>query len=145
MLDLLCERSCDFNELRHADRLRPSRRVDAERVECRERAGNRLQALAEHLARKILQQQKDIGRNPTQPDFTGLEEYERHAAGATGEMHAPDWDKYVSDIQRNRSLIARNRRLEAEERELAAAAPKKGARAGKNGSRKGADLDEEEH
>ena len=67
--------------------------------------------MAEHLSRKILQQEKAIKRNPKQPDFTGLDEYERHAAGATGEMYAPEWDKHVSEIHRNQSLIERNRRL----------------------------------
>ena len=106
-------------------------------------------ATAEHLARKILQQQKAIKKNPKQPDFTGLDEYERHAAGATDEMYAPEWDKHVSELHRNQSLIDRNRRIAADEKELAAAAAgssngPKGTRGGKKGVRKGAEADEDE-
>ena len=96
-------------------------------------------AVAEHLSRKILQRQKAIQRNPKQPDFTGLDEYERHAKGATGEMHAPEWDKHVSEQHRNQALIDRNQRLASEEKQLAATP--KGARTGKNGNRRGAELD----
>ena len=100
-------------------------------------------SMAEHLSRKILQQQKAIRRNPKQPDFTGLEEYERHATGATGEMYTPEWDKHVSDHHRNQALIDRNQRLASEEKQLAAT-PKKNAKSGKNGSRKATELDEDE-
>ena len=99
-------------------------------------------SVAEHLSRKVLQQQKAIQRNPKNPDFTGLEEYERHAKGATGEMYAPEWDKHVSEQHRNQALIDRNQRLAAEEKQLAvSASPKKGAK-GKNGNRTTADLDD---
>ena len=98
-------------------------------------------SVAEHLSRKVLQQQKAIQRNPKQPDFTGLEEYERHAKGATGEMYAPEWDKHVSEQHRNQALIDRNQRLASEEKQLAAT-PKKAAKGGKNGTRTNADLDD---
>ena len=101
-------------------------------------------SVAEHLSRKILQHQKAIKRNSKAPDYSGLDEYDRHCTGAKGEIHAPEWDKHVSDIQRNHALIDRNQRLAIEERELAT--PKKGAAAksGKNGTRKKDDAEEEE-
>ena len=94
------------------------------------------------MSRKVLQQQKAIQRNPKQPDFTGLDEYERHAKGATGEMHAPEWDKHVSEQHRNQALIDRNQRLASEEKQLAAT-PKKGAKNGKNG-RRGTEADDDD-
>ena len=111
---------------------------------CVDRLDPMRSAVAEHLSRKILQMQKAIKRNPKAPDFTGLEEYDRHATGARGEMHAPEWDKHVSEIQRNQALIDRNQRIAAEEREHAS--PKKAAatKSGKNGARKKDELEEEE-
>ena len=113
---------------------------------CVDRLDPMRSSVAEHISRKILQQQKAIKRNPKAPDFTGLEEYDRHATGAKGEMHSPEWDKHVSELQRNQALIDRNQRLVTEERELAS--PKKNAapKSGKNGARSGKkdELEEEE-
>ena len=70
---------------------------------------------AQHLARRVLQVQKAVRRNPRSPDFENLTEYMRHAADATGTVSAPVFDRHVADRQRDEAQVMKQTRLAREE------------------------------
>ena len=71
----------------------------------------------EHLARRVLQLQKAIKRNPKAPDFEGLSEYTRHCSDAVHALTTPEFDKHVAEKQKQDSWIMKNQRLQREESE----------------------------
>ena len=90
---------------------------------------------AEHLARRVLQIQKAVRRNPRSPDFENLTEYMRHAADATGTVSAPVFDRHVADRQRDEAQVMKQTRLAREENdadEKRKRAPKGGGKNEKN-------------
>ena len=84
---------------------------------------------AEHLSRRILQIQKAVRRNPTAPDFTGLEAYMSHAQDLGGSILTVDFDRYVADIQKGEAAVLKQGRLLREEAE-ADGKQKKGGKPG---------------
>ena len=72
-------------------------------------------ASAEHLARRVLQVQKAVRRNPRSHDFENLTEYMRHAADATGTVSALVFDRHVADRQRDEAQVMKQTRLAREE------------------------------
>ena len=79
---------------------------------------------AEHVARRVLQIQKAVKRNPVAPDYTGLEAYMAHTQDLGGSVLTVEFDKYVADVQRGEAAILKQGRLIREEAE-ASSKPKK--------------------
>ena len=71
----------------------------------------------EHLARRALQLQKAIKRNPKAPDFEGLSEYTRHCSDVVHALTTPEFDKHVAEKQKQDSWIMKNQRSQREESE----------------------------
>ncbi len=69
----------------------------------------------EHLARRILQIQRAVRKNPTNPEFDSLDVYMRHAAAVTGTVFAPTFDKHVSEIHKNEAQVLKQHRWSKEE------------------------------
>jgi len=74
-------------------------------------------ASAEHVARRMLQIQKAVKRNPKSPDFDSLEAYTRHMVDSTGSAFTPVFDKHVAEIQRASAVTLKQDRLNREEAE----------------------------
>mgnify|MGYP000311685877 CR=1 FL=1 len=72
---------------------------------------------AEHLSRVILQGQKAARKNPKSPDFTGLVHYTRHCDAATGEVRAPESDKWIAEQNKADGFYLKQMRLSKEEEE----------------------------
>ena len=72
---------------------------------------------AEHLARRLLQIQAAVRRNPKNPDFEGLEPYLAHSRDTSGLVRAPAFDKHVAEIQRAEAQVMKQRRQAREEQE----------------------------
>ena len=83
-------------------------------------------ASAEHLCRHILQTQRAVKKAPKGPSFDGLGIYMRHAEALGGEIHAPTFGKYVSELQKVEGKALANERITWEEIEKAAAIHGKG-------------------
>ena len=74
-------------------------------------------ASVEHICRRILQLQKAIKRSPRSPDFTSLAPYMMHSAGHSGVIQAPNFEKYVADLDKANAQFLKQNRLAAEERD----------------------------
>ena len=74
-------------------------------------------ASMEHLARRCLQIQRAVQRNPRSPEFDGLEEYMRHAADSSGAAFTPGFDRHIAERQKTESQILKQHRLQREELE----------------------------
>ena len=70
---------------------------------------------AEHTARRILQIQRAVRRNPRSPDFDTLSEYMKHAADSSGSVTAPVFEKHVAERQRDEAQVMKQNRLASEE------------------------------
>ena len=70
-----------------------------------------------HLARRCLQIQRAVQRNPRTPVFEGLEEYIRPAADCSGAASTPVFDRQIADRQKTESQILKQRLLQREELE----------------------------
>ena len=84
---------------------------------CVDRVNLRRSAAGEHICRRILQQQAAIRRDPTSPNFEGLEPYMSHAAGTSGVVRAPKFEKFVAERNRDTSTVLKQMRLAKEETE----------------------------
>ena len=102
---------------------------------------------AEHAARRLLQLQRAVRRNPRAPDYEGLQVYMAHSMEANGTVRSTQFDKFVSTVMEADAKILKQQRLAKEEAELAAGAstssssttPAAKAKAkGKNGQPRGA-------
>ena len=74
-------------------------------------------ASAELIARRALQIQKAIKRNPRAPDFEGLDHYLIGALDSGGGAAALSFDKFVADKQRDEGQMMKQSRLLREEGE----------------------------
>jgi hypothetical protein len=72
-------------------------------------------ATAEHVARRILQLQRAIRKNPRAPDFAGLDFYTQHVSMTTAGAPTPDFDKHVAAVQHAEAMIMKPQRLSQEE------------------------------
>jgi hypothetical protein len=72
-------------------------------------------ATAEHVARRILQLQRAIRKNPRAPDFAGLDFYTQHVSMTTAGAPTPDFDKHVAAVQHAEAMIMKSQRLSQEE------------------------------
>ena len=66
---------------------------------------------AEMAARRILQIQKAVAKNPKAPDFSGLEHYMACALDPAGGVTASEFETHISKIQLGQSVIMRQNRL----------------------------------
>ena len=82
---------------------------------CHDLLDGRHLVAAEHVARRILQIQKAVRRNPKSPDFEGLEVYGRHMTDSSGSVFAPTFDKHVAETQRAAAITLKQDRLNREE------------------------------
>ena len=87
---------------------------------------------AEHASRRILALQKAVRKNPRNPDFSGLEAYNKHVPDPGGALPAPKMDQHSATLQKNEAFFMKQTRLAREETEAEA------KRKGKNG--KGGDA-----
>ena len=60
---------------------------------------------AEHLARRVLQIQRAVRKDPRSPLFEGLDAYSRHLLGFLQPMRVPEFDKVVTEAQKVDALI----------------------------------------
>ena len=70
---------------------------------------------AEHIARRSLQIQKAVRKNPAAPDFAGLETYMQHCHDLGGGLQTTDFDRYVSGLQKDEAAVMKQARLIKEE------------------------------
>ena len=70
---------------------------------------------AEHLARRILQIQRAVVRNPRAPDFEALEVFGRHLPSTSQPMRSPHFDKFVTEEQKVSAFLLKQHRLFKEE------------------------------
>ena len=73
---------------------------------------------AEHVARRLLQQSRALGRSPKSPDFDGLGVYTRHMGECVGRIFSLKFDKYVADTMRDAAQVMKQTRLAREENAL---------------------------
>ena len=78
--------------------------------------------------------QKAVKRNCKAPDFEGLEIYLSHRFDASGGVVSSNFDKHISELQRNEATIMKQMKLWHEETE----AKTKNKNKDKNGPGKGA-------
>ena len=78
--------------------------------------GHRL-AVAEKMARRVLQIERAVKHNARQPDFEGLDYYMDDSLDGTGGARAPEFDSWVGELQRTDAFIAKNARMAREEAE----------------------------
>ena len=72
---------------------------------------------AEHCARRLLQIQRAVRRNPKSPDFSGLEAYTLHLSDPGGSLATPGFDEHVAKYQKNTAFYLKQTRLASEEQE----------------------------
>jgi hypothetical protein len=100
---------------------------------CVDRVDVRHSAAAEHVCRRILQQQTAIRRDPRSPNYDSLGPYMAHAADTTGVLRAPSFAKHVAETNKDEANILKQQRLAREEND-ARTGP--GGKAGKNKKKK---------
>ena len=71
---------------------------------------------AEHIARRLVQLQKAVRRNPKQPDFNSLESMMRHCDPIHGTIHTPALDKALSETAKAEANVMKNIRMMEEEK-----------------------------
>ena len=71
---------------------------------------------AEHIARRLIQLQKAVRRNPKQPDFSSLDPMMRHCDPIHGSIHTPALDKHLSDVAKAEANVMKNVRMMEEEK-----------------------------
>ena len=84
-------------------------------LHCVDRLDGRALATGEHVARRLLQVQRAVRRNPRAPDFEGLEGYMRHSDGASGVALSPAFDKHIAELQKTEATVLKFQRLAREE------------------------------
>ena len=75
---------------------------------------------AELMARRIVQMQRAIRRNPKHPDYSGLEDMLASALDETGGVVTSKFDEWVAQEQKTKAVIMKNTRLYTEERDAEA-------------------------
>jgi hypothetical protein len=85
---------------------------------------------AEHIARRIVQIQKAVKRNPKNPDFGGLELLMAHMSEAAQGIETRKFDEYLSTEMKTEYQITKNQRQIREEAD--AAAKQRKGKAGKD-------------
>ena len=68
------------------------------------------------IARRLLMIMRAVKRNPRAPDFEGLDSFLSTATDMTGRVVTLDFDKYISELQRNDAQITKQNRLLKEEK-----------------------------
>ena len=84
-------------------------------LHCVDRLDGRALATGEHVARRLLQVQRAVRRNPRGPDVEGLEGYMRHSDGASGVALSPAFDKHIAELQKTEATVLKFQRLAREE------------------------------
>jgi len=74
-------------------------------------------AAGEHVARRILQIQRAVKRNPKAPDFDTLGGYTKHLQDSTGRAHAPKFEQFITEGQKTEATFLKQDRLAREEAE----------------------------
>ena len=93
-------------------------------------------AMAEQIARRIVQDELAVERNPRHPDYGGLETVLGGPVGEKGKASTPSFSKWLSDRQHSEAHIMKQARLLREERgseerrQKTKEKPKKGAKGG---------------
>ena len=82
---------------------------------CVDRVNSRQLASAEHRARRLLQIQRAVRKNPRNPEFDGLESFMMHMPSSAGVAHAPKFDKYIAEEQKTQAQILKQQRMQKEE------------------------------
>ena len=65
-----------------------------------------------------------VKRNPRAPDFEGLDSFLSTATDMTGGVVTLDFDKYISELQRNDAQIMKQNRMLKEEQTAQSKKPK---------------------
>ena len=81
-------------------------------------------ASAEMIARRLLMIMRAVKRNPRAPDFEGLDSFLSTATDMTGGVVTLDFDKYISELQRNDAQIMKQNRMLKEEQTAHSKKPK---------------------
>ena len=89
-----------------------------------------LNTAAEHAARRILQIQKAVKKNPASPDFTGLEVYSQHLGDTGGAITTAAFDAHVATTQKAEAFFLKQTRIAREEEAALAAAKNKNKKNG---------------
>ena len=76
-------------------------------------------AAAEHMARRFLQSQMAIVRNPRNPDFDTLEMYMEHTR-ASGLIAAPRFEAEMAERMKSQAFVLKQMRLSRDEEQAAA-------------------------
>jgi len=84
---------------------------------CVDRTDPRHSAAAEHVCRRILQQQVAMRRDPRSHNYENLEPYMAHTSDMTGVLKATKFEKHVADRNRDRANVMKQMRLAREETE----------------------------
>ena len=82
---------------------------------CHDLIDGRRVSVAEHICRRLLCVQKAVKRNCKNPDFDGMEPYERHMSDITGAVHATTFDRHVAQEQKDAAVTLKQDRLNREE------------------------------
>ena len=82
-------------------------------------------AAIEHACRRIIQIQRAVKANPKQPDFSSGEAYMLHCEAASGSLHTPEFDKWVTERQKTQTAFMKQSRMAREEADSLAKSNKK--------------------
>ena len=81
---------------------------------CQDRLDVTQLASIEHLARRLLQIEKAVRRNPKAPDFEGLNRYLDHVTDPASGAAAPLFDQHIADEMKVDANILKQTRLARE-------------------------------
>ena len=89
-------------------------------LSCHDRLDVAQLAAGEHIARRVLQIQRSVKKNPQNPEFDGLDAYMRHSQDASGTVFAPTFDRHIAEVQKNEAQVLKQFRLTREEEDQVA-------------------------
>lgn len=84
---------------------------------CVDRVDGRRNAMAEHICRRVLQQQAAIRKDPKAPSYESLGPYMEHASDSSGIMKVPKFIKHVAEQNRDDANVLKQQRFAKEESE----------------------------
>eukprot|EP00974_Lingulodinium_polyedra_P002008 188819-Lingulodinium_polyedra.AAC.1 len=71
--------------------------------------------MAEQIARRIVQDELAVQRNPRHPDYGGLEAASGGPAGDRGKASTPGFSQWLADRQQSEAMLLKQTRLLREE------------------------------
>ena len=72
-------------------------------------------ASMEHLARRLVQLESAVARNPVHPDYTGLSALADGPLSSLGQARTPKFTNWVTEKQKEQANIMRQQRLYAQQ------------------------------